>query len=541
MYFQSGQVMNFEKSVVHFSKHTKPDVAITLTQILGVKITNSKERYLGSPLIIGHSKQEAFKSMEDNFNKRFSVWPSTSLSQSGRSTVIKHVLNSLPLYQMGFFKLPDHLMRKLTTIQRKFFWGHSSNRGFNPVCYSQLCKSKDHGGLAFRDMEKLNLALLTKLVWRVCTEEEQLWVQILGRKYFKYGKLLHQNIEANNCSYMWNGTTKGLQIIQKKYFMEINNGRRTKIWKDKWVSGLNHPPPPMNDMHRFYESVDKLIISDAAIHYPDLETECGVCGREEETIEHLLFDCRHARVVWRGINIDIDTVRGNCGSVSEWVLSLFRVGITATNERLLFTCMIGAWIIWKDRYEAIFQGVSLNPISSINRIQYHLNWHLHGNINSSPYNIKNNISHWCPPAQGIEKFNVDTPFDRNTNQNGTGIALRDHAVNCDGIRGSFKHGVLNPEKGEFLAVREALLWAKKLKLDDIHIEADGQVVIKAITEDIWGVQWEKRSLVREIKHLSLFFNPANLLLLVEMTIKSLTQKLEVLEFQRLIRKIFMIF
>ncbi|XP_026435194.1 uncharacterized protein LOC113332909 [Papaver somniferum] len=222
----------------------------------------SKERYLGSPLILGNSKQEAFKSIEDNFNNRLSTWSSTSLSQSGRSTMIKHVLNSLPVYQMRSFKLPDHLMKKLTTIQRKFFWGHSSNRGFNLVSYSKLWKSKDHVGLAFRDMEKLNLALLTKLSWRVCTKEDQLCTQILGSKYFKYGNILHRRIEAINFSYMCNGITKGLKIIQNNYFMEVNNGRKTNIWKDKWVPRLNHPPIPLNDMHRFYESVDELINSD---------------------------------------------------------------------------------------------------------------------------------------------------------------------------------------------------------------------------------------------------------------------------------------
>ncbi|XP_026383785.1 uncharacterized protein LOC113279300 [Papaver somniferum] len=459
-------------------------------------------------------------------------------------------------------------------------------------------------------MEKLNLALLTKLAWRVCTKEGQLWVQIFGSKYFKYENILHQNIEAKNCSYMWNGITKGLKIIQDNYFMEINNGRKTRIWKDRWVPSLNHPPIPMYDMHRFYETVDELIISDSAtwniplldslfdtitskkiqdifidnskedimiwtpakdgkftvksaynhlarstndtqvngslvqpevwkalwscsvahriklfswkclhechptryklaVHNPDMETQCGICGREEETIEHLLFDCRHARAVWRNVNIDIDAVKTNCGSLSDWVLSWFNGCNSALNEQLLFTCMIGACIIWKDRCEKIFQGVNLNPISSAHRIQYHLSSHLHENLNSSPYCVDDNKSNWCSPVQGIAKFNVDTSFDHNTNQNGTGVVLRDYTGNCDGIRGSFNYGVLNPEQGECLAAREALSWAKEMKLDDIQIEADAQVVIKAITEDPWLVHWENKNLITEIKHPSSFFNSCN--------------------------------
>ncbi|XP_026410127.1 uncharacterized protein LOC113305271 [Papaver somniferum] len=70
-------------------------------QILGVKTMNSKERYLGSPLLLGHSKQEAFKAIEDNFMNKYSTWSYTSLTQAERSTMIKHVCDSIPNYQMG--------------------------------------------------------------------------------------------------------------------------------------------------------------------------------------------------------------------------------------------------------------------------------------------------------------------------------------------------------------------------------------------------------------------------------------------------------
>ncbi|XP_026417034.1 uncharacterized protein LOC113312499 [Papaver somniferum] len=160
---QSGQVMNFDKFVVHFSKKTKPEVAQTLTNILRVKNMTSKEKYLGSPLMVGHSKQEAFKSIKECFETRLSTWSAVNISQAGKGTMIKHVLNSIPVYQMGTFKLPNNLINQLTSIERKFFWGHKTNRGANLIAWQNLCTSKDLGGLAFRDLEKLNLALLTKL------------------------------------------------------------------------------------------------------------------------------------------------------------------------------------------------------------------------------------------------------------------------------------------------------------------------------------------------------------------------------------------
>ncbi|XP_026399122.1 uncharacterized protein LOC113294970 [Papaver somniferum] len=174
---------------------------------------NSKEKYLGSPLFIGHSKQEAFKSIKEKFENIFNAWSSTSLSQAGKGTMIKHVLNAVPIYQMGTFKLPANLLQQLTSIERKFFWGYHNNRGHSPIAWMNICRPIEMGGLDFRDLEKLNLALLTKLAWRICSQPDTLLSKTLSSKYFKTGDLLHQHILTKNCSYAWNEISKGLEIV----------------------------------------------------------------------------------------------------------------------------------------------------------------------------------------------------------------------------------------------------------------------------------------------------------------------------------------
>ncbi|XP_026377772.1 uncharacterized protein LOC113272081 [Papaver somniferum] len=208
---------------------------------------------------LGHSKQESFKGIEENFQNKYTSWSSTSLTQAGRGTMMKYVLNSIPIYQMSTFKIPTQVLNKLTSIQRKFFWGYKSNRGLNPIGWNKVCKPKELGGMAFRYLEKLNLALLTKLAWRLLNEKNALYTQIMENKYFKKNNILHQKIEAKNGSCIWNRITNGLAIIQQHYFMEVNNGKKTKIWLDGFQVILN-PPIPMNDLHRFYQDVKELLL-----------------------------------------------------------------------------------------------------------------------------------------------------------------------------------------------------------------------------------------------------------------------------------------
>ncbi|XP_026409878.1 uncharacterized protein LOC113304974 [Papaver somniferum] len=483
---QSGQVINFEKSAVYFSKHTK--------------------------------------------------------TEEGRSTMIKHVLNAVPTYQMGTFKLPNQLINKLTSIERHFFWGHKSNKGANPISWLKICESRDFGGLAFTYPEKLNLALLTNMAWRICTESSNLMVQLIRKKYFRNGDILHQKIEAKNCSYSWNDIAKdqlfddntsariqsmfldvtkedkmiwmpskdGKFSVKSTYNKltswdgEVNvNGRIIQfvVWKALWKSGATHRIKLFiwKCIREINQTRDKL-----AVYNIEQEKKCGSRGSCTETIEHFLLECKHARDVWRGVNINIDAIRNNCTSVSEWCTSWFTTD-NSTNEHWMFTLMIGAWIIWKDRCDSIFQGISLNPINFVHKINYHLISHLksHNIVHEHMHSI---TSHWVPPYPGIIKINVDAPFDSFTSKIGTGLIIRDETGDCIGIKGSFTHGALNPEEGECMEIHEALAWAKKKSYFKIQIEEDATLVIQSLTGTTSLIQWENRNILKDIKHLSLCFS-----------------------------------
>ncbi|XP_026428905.1 uncharacterized protein LOC113324834 [Papaver somniferum] len=234
---QSDQVINFDKSAIHFSNNLDPSICNTLSQILGVKPMDKNEKYLGSSLIIGNSKVKDFEDIQLAFERRLGNWQGTTMHQAGRTTMVKVVLNSIPTYQMSSFKIPKKLLKKLDSIQRRFWWGYKSNIGTNLIFWKNMCTSKDLGGLAFRDSEMLKIMLYLQ-------------------------NFLHIGSEKNNTSWVWKGIEQGLFILQQHYCFEVNNGKTTRIWMDRWIIGMSDKVEPIDPSHLQYVFVSELIITE---------------------------------------------------------------------------------------------------------------------------------------------------------------------------------------------------------------------------------------------------------------------------------------
>ncbi|XP_026428333.1 uncharacterized protein LOC113324228 [Papaver somniferum] len=84
----SGQLINFSKSGIFFSKNTAPEIADNISNTMKVQRINTSEKYLGSQLFTTKSKIQAFKPCVDNLKFRFAGWK-TNLSTAGKMTMIQ--------------------------------------------------------------------------------------------------------------------------------------------------------------------------------------------------------------------------------------------------------------------------------------------------------------------------------------------------------------------------------------------------------------------------------------------------------------------
>jgi hypothetical protein len=159
----SGQKINKEKTSIFFSRNTKQETKDHILSIAGVNSTNSYEKYLGLPPLVGRSRMSTFTGIQGKIWERISGWKEKFLSQAGKEVMIKAVLQAIPTYTMSVFQLPKTLCKEIISMLSRFWWGHKENESrIAWMSWAKMGKTKVDGGLGFRDLEWFNMALLAK-------------------------------------------------------------------------------------------------------------------------------------------------------------------------------------------------------------------------------------------------------------------------------------------------------------------------------------------------------------------------------------------
>jgi hypothetical protein len=105
---------------------------------------------------------------------------------------IKAVAAAIPSYAMSTFLLPKIFCRKLDQLFMNFWWAFSPKkiRNLSLKSWNSICSPKALGGLGFRKMEEVNLALISKLGWKLLSPSDSMWVNQLQGKYLLSGSFL---------------------------------------------------------------------------------------------------------------------------------------------------------------------------------------------------------------------------------------------------------------------------------------------------------------------------------------------------------------
>ncbi|KAA3467407.1 reverse transcriptase [Gossypium australe] len=211
-----GQLVNFDKSLIYFSKNVDLEIREQVGGILGVRILNNPEKYLGLPTMIGRRKKHAFVDIKERFMKALQNWNLRLLSAGGKEVFLKSILQAIPIYAMQCFKFPI-----------------LTNKGIHWCRWRDLCIPKAKGGLGFKDLEFFNLALLVKHGWKILTQPYCLFARVMKSKYFSRGDFMNAKLESYP-SFTWRSILGARHILDEGIGWRVGNGEEINIWNDAW-------------------------------------------------------------------------------------------------------------------------------------------------------------------------------------------------------------------------------------------------------------------------------------------------------------------
>lgn len=161
----TGQLINPAKCSIMFGDSLPASIRDDIKLILQITSTSFEDKYLGFPIPEGRINRGKFQSLQEKIWKRMIKWGKSLLSIGGKEVLIKAVLQAIPVYVMGLFKLPDSAAEDLTKLTKNFWWGaDNGRRRTHWKAWNSLTKPKNQGGLGFRDFKLFNQALLADML-----------------------------------------------------------------------------------------------------------------------------------------------------------------------------------------------------------------------------------------------------------------------------------------------------------------------------------------------------------------------------------------
>ena len=127
--------------------------------------------------------------------------------------LLKAVVQAIPTFAIGCFKLPSGLLNDIEMMIRKFWWGQCGDqRKIRWKNWETMCKPKVLGGMGFKDLEKFNEAMLAKQVWRLLMDQSSLFYRVFSAKYFPSGSVFDAKVASG--SFAWKSIVKASKLVQ---------------------------------------------------------------------------------------------------------------------------------------------------------------------------------------------------------------------------------------------------------------------------------------------------------------------------------------
>ena len=143
-----GMVINFQKSSVSCHRLLDSDMRY-LRGSLPIQVSEISEgiKYLGFFLKPNGYRKANWKWLVGKLEKRLILWSNKWLSRAGRLTLVKSVLEAIPIYWMSIAWIPKGVLDRIRQICFSFLWqGKNEVHSRSWVKWDHIAVSKALGG-----------------------------------------------------------------------------------------------------------------------------------------------------------------------------------------------------------------------------------------------------------------------------------------------------------------------------------------------------------------------------------------------------------
>ncbi|XP_026416598.1 uncharacterized protein LOC113312041 [Papaver somniferum] len=445
----SGQRISDTKSTLLTSSNLSRSFTRGMENALRVQVASHPGKYLGIPLQWGRVSENTYVDLTEKIENRLQGSKVRTLNMAGRSTLIRSVLDPVSNHIMSMLKLPKGLFNKVNRFRRNFLWGgDKESRKMHNVGWSKVCFPNVYGGLNLRDLECNNLALLTKIAWRIFENLDSSVSKVLQAKYHKVlifgltlakmvALLVGRHMKVKDVIQNGNWCLDAVDNLILAHIADkikaiplsiVHNTRDRPVWeggKDGKVS--------VKEAYHYLISNkmchNKLNVNES-LYQKGIGAHLGynLFDNDTETINHLFFGCNAVWPIWRKIHNwlgfmiqpdlmsptfikDLCNLKGQIGGLNWGYILPFLL-----------------WNIWLGRNKAIFKNQKFNAFwilkTSIRSAGEYL---VVNNVITNPNrNVQEILVPWNPPMTGFHKLNSDGSSDEFKNA-GTGGVIRDES------------------------------------------------------------------------------------------------------------------
>jgi hypothetical protein len=118
-------------------------------------------KYLGLPLSTGRLCKVDLQPLYDKSMSRVASWRGRHIGLAGRSTLVKSVLTSQPVFLLTGLKASNESLEIIDKQRRKFLWagGEALTGGKCKINWARTCLPTALGGLGILNLEEFARAL----------------------------------------------------------------------------------------------------------------------------------------------------------------------------------------------------------------------------------------------------------------------------------------------------------------------------------------------------------------------------------------------